>query len=32
VRKPTVDLDQTKDLLHRLGLATAAERIEDPRR
>jgi DNA replication protein DnaC len=28
-RKPTVDLDHTRDLLHRLGLGTAAERIED---
>ena len=28
-RKPTVDLDQTKGLLHKLGLDTAAEHIED---
>src|SRR5262249_35250522 len=28
-RKPTVDLDRTRDLLGRLGLSTASERIED---
>ncbi|HEX5107508.1 MAG TPA: IS21-like element helper ATPase IstB [Vicinamibacterales bacterium] len=28
-RKPTVDLDLTRDLLNRLGLQTAADRIED---
>ena len=28
-RKPTVDLDRTRDLLGKLGLTTAAERIED---
>jgi DNA replication protein DnaC len=28
-RKPTVDLDRTRDLLQKLGLETAADRIED---
>jgi DNA replication protein DnaC len=28
-RKPTVDVDHTRVLLQRLGLGTAAERIED---